>query len=127
MSTAVLAKCDLAADQRSFDWRELGGAKILPAQQFVHWIGPYGGQERAFRVRPAVPLRCATSNKNGPRRAHRDQLMGINRQIIRSQRSGIFQKVTIEPVTSACARQISDLLPKIPSIKFGPPAPDELM
>ena len=79
MSAAVLAKRDIAVDERGLDRRKLSRAEIFLAQKSVHRTCANGGQKCALRVGPSVPLRRSATDENGSRRAHRYQLVRIHR------------------------------------------------
>jgi len=79
MSAAVLAKRDIAVDQRGLGGRKLCRAEIFLAQKSVHRTRADGGQKCALRVDPSIPLSRSATDENGSRRAHRYQLVRIHR------------------------------------------------
>src|ERR1700680_679569 len=115
----MLAKSNVAIDQWGLYRRKLASSKIFLAKQSVHRTRRDCCEKHALWVRPPVRLRGPTADKYWTRRAERDQVVGIHRQVIHRQRAGIFKKIASHPMVFACASDISFQLSKIAPVKLG--------
>ena len=120
MSGVVGAKCDVAVDQCGSNWRKLTRAEILFAQQAVDRACPHCAEEHPFGVHPTTfDFRGAGADKNRTRRAERNQLVGINGQIVGRQWASVPQEIACHPVVLARGGDILDLLAERPAQDLG--------
>ena len=127
MPRAVLAKDQIAAQNSSLDRRKHPGAEILFAKQPVNWTRGDARHKCASGVYPSVRVsdihrgidQVPGAEKYRTRSTHRDQFVGIDRQVAPLQRTGILQKVAGHPVVFVRARHVLHEFPKIPAVQFG--------
>jgi hypothetical protein len=76
VSSGVLAKSDVAIDERGVDRREFACAEILFAEKSVYRACSGRSQEHTFCVHPAIAFFCAArTDKHRSGRTQRDQLV----------------------------------------------------
>src|SRR5207249_5778759 len=79
------------------------------------------GAKHSLRVDPAAfNLERAGADENGTRRAQRDELVGIDGQVVRGQRSRILDEVARHPMVLAGAGDVLDELSEVPAVQLGP-------
>src|SRR5919198_1438319 len=110
VATTMLAESKLAIDKRSLYRRKLCCSQILLAEQLEDGPGSNRSHKTSSLINPFAlrswPFCGAVTDKGGARRAQRNQLVRINRQIIPVERPGVFEKVACHPMVFARACEI---------------------
>jgi hypothetical protein len=117
VSAAVLAKSDIATDQRRSHRRKFARRQAFPAEKFVHRARAGGGQKHPFRVDPAISLCRAATYEDRARSTHGNQFVRVDRQVVWRQRAGIFQEIAGHPVVFVRRGNIFDELAEMPPVK----------
>src|SRR6266568_8361051 len=124
VSASVLPPCQVPIHQPHFHRRKFARRKRLLSKQFKHRPRRNGGHKTSPLIHPrplrALPAGCAIADKRRPRRAQRDQLVRIHRQISRVHRPAIFKKIPRHPVILARPGEILHQFAKIPPMQFRP-------
>ncbi len=137
VAAVMLPPGELAIEQAGIHGRHLraavvrAGSQVARAQQAPGRPGRDGGHEAALLVEPLriAFFRNSVTDKDRPRSAEGQQLMGVYRQISGvfaaefRLRSGILQKIPRHPVIFALAGEIFDRLAEIPTERLDAPGP----
>src|SRR5437868_837726 len=114
------AKGDVALDERCLDGWKLSSTKALLSEKTVHRASPYCTQKHSPCIHPSTfDVGRSSTYEHRTRRAQRNQLVGIDRQIIGRQWAGIFEKVARHPVVLIRGCDILNLFAKLPAENLG--------
>jgi hypothetical protein len=116
----MLPERDLAAHEAGLHRRIVGGSQILLPEQPVHGTGADAGEKHPLRVDPtALDLERPGTDEHRPRRAERHELVGVHRQVVRRERTGVLQIVAGHPVVLALAGHVLHLLAEVAAVQLG--------
>src|SRR6266568_8280384 len=123
VAAAVLSPSEFTIGQSGFHRRKFRRAQIFFAEQPEHWPGSNGSHETAALVNPfsfrSRPFRRAVTDERRSRRAQGDQLMRVHRQVSRSERPTVLQKISGHPMVSARASEVFHQLAENVAMKLG--------
>ena len=122
VAALVLPEGELAGGDRRLQRGELRRAEVLLSQQPENRSGGNRRQEASALVDP-LPFgpragRGTIADERRPRRAHCDQLVGVDRQVVRRERAAVLQEVARHPVVFARTGQILDQLSEVAAVQL---------
>ena len=141
VAAIVLAPGELAVEQADVHGRHLlgrvvvGAAEVLRAEQTEHRLRRDRGHEAALMIEPlrVALLGNAVAHEREPRRAERDQLVRVDRNVAgvlaaeRRFRRAVLEEVAGHPVILAGPVRLSTASPQLRRCSLAPPSPDEPM
>ena len=114
----MLPKREIPAEEAGYHRRHFGCPHILPAQETVYRSGAAAARNIPLASTQPSPLWRSGTDEDRTRRAQSDQLVGVHRQVVRSERTGVFEEIAGHPVIFARAGDVLHELTEIAAVQL---------